>query len=1738
MSSVRKWLQRTLYPEKWGRASRRRKQGRSIADAEQLDRRVLPAAGIGLQAQYFPVDDLTGTAVTQVDPTVSFDGGHAAPASGISQDSFSVRWSGQIEAQFTESHTFLVNAAGGARLWINGQLMVDQFEVDSVAEATGSIDLLAGRRYDVQLEYRDENGASAVSLEWQSPSRQRSVVPASQMFPAARGSITLEHFEQVSVHSMEELHATPLEPGSSSAEERLTHFEFVANSADSIARRVSGTLHAPETGLYRFYLAADDQAELWMTLGRPEDPHADKQKIAEVTSAVSPRNWTAAAEQQSAPIHLVAGQSYFISALHTDPEGPEHLSVAWLRPGRTEAEVIPGQYLAPVRPVVQIYAGITAVAEDSTEQATFHVVRTGGSLASPLTVHYSVTGDAENGVDFAELPGSITIPAGERSAEISVLPIADQIAEADESFVLELQADSAYDVGLKSQRTAHGSIRNSAAAPAGATPVFQNTELNDFTFFGGNFSTLSDPDEGDVLQAEIATLPEDSYSAQLFQTIDEPVSEGDILFAEFRVRSVNGPGEITAVFEEAGGQYTKSLSQGVPVRTTWEIVQLPFTATENYAAGEARLGFHMGHQIQTLQFADIRVLNYGPPQSLSASNTFLLYEHEGDWGDIQTVPITNEAFRTARQVRTDTIPPESWHIQAWLRNSVAVEDGHVMRLEFHARAAAGISAQSEVMVQRTDSFTQLHSESLSLTPEWTAYSRDIVSSDHFGPDDLQVAFNLGFGPQTVEIADFSWRNISHKLDVEDLPRNMPAASWDGRSGVDPWRDNAVSEIESHRTGSLRVRVYDVNGSPIDGAVVSVRQQSHDFLFGSAIDAFDGRLAPDGTDEALKYQSEIRRLFNTVAVENSLKWPRLLQDRQRGITAAQFAADNDLRLRGHNVIWPSREYMPTAVWDEYDARVVSEGQAAAGLWLQNEILTRIDDVSTTFAGLVHEWDVVNEPYSNRDVMDILDDSIVTSWFQAMRDANPDVALALNDYDIFASNGTNAAHRSDFKQWLTTLSAAGLLDVIGEQSHYNDGNLTDIARLGELIGEYDAQFGVPIAITEFDVNSRDEQLQADYLRDYLTMSFSQPAVSQFLHWGFWEGAHYLPEAALYRTDFSPKPGGQVYEDLVFGSWWTDERATTFSGDVELQAFHGSHTVVVEYAGQRYESATIVRDSEFNELRVDLPVVAANYEPPRLFIPGPQIQSPAGPMNDQTPVFQWSPVPNALSFDVWLEVPGANNNPVISTNVNGTSFTPPSELGISRYRLWLKANLSNGQPTEWSTSDFQISLPVILHDLPFHADNPTPTITWDPVPGAAAYRVFVSNATAGGTVVADEIVTDTVFAPAESLEFGKHRIWARAIAPDNFRAEWSPAEEYYVGPDLLSPSTSMFNRRPEFTWTTLPGIAGFQLYVARGNTIAINEPFVAGTSFIPADNLEIGDYRWWIRPFHTSGRGGEWSAAGEFSAGGTPRITEVVTNDANGLTTVNWQSVEGAGSFEVYLYNDDGLGLVSRETGIVGNRHTFPPLIDGSWRVWIKSWLPNGDSGRWSRSHSFEVRSAAADLTTVPTGPGGPTFDTTPEFSWSADSEAVEFELFLTDGGTETHQPGLAGTTWTPAAPLAATTWSWWLRGRNAAGDFGPWSTASTFDTSGRAVLLSPLSSTSNAMPTVTWTTVAGALRYEFQLDNLTTGDSSYIRDNHVTVAEYALTSPLAPGLYRAWVRAVSSFTGAVGPWSLKLDFEVLG
>jgi hypothetical protein len=139
------------------------------------------APGGGLKGEYFSNPDLTGSpALVRTDPGVEFAWGTTGPGQPLPGTGYSVRWSGDLEAAFTETYTIYVYADDGVKLWFNGELVVDKwFGQEAGSPKYGvKVALEAGQRYPIVMEYFFNSGSAVAELSWESPHTPAQIIPA------------------------------------------------------------------------------------------------------------------------------------------------------------------------------------------------------------------------------------------------------------------------------------------------------------------------------------------------------------------------------------------------------------------------------------------------------------------------------------------------------------------------------------------------------------------------------------------------------------------------------------------------------------------------------------------------------------------------------------------------------------------------------------------------------------------------------------------------------------------------------------------------------------------------------------------------------------------------------------------------------------------------------------------------------------------------------------------------------------------------------------------------------------------------------------------------------------------------------------------------------------------------------------------------------------------------------------------------------------------------------------------------------------------------------------------------------------------------------------------------------------------------------------------------------------------------------------------------------------------------
>ena len=139
------------------------------------------AGSKGLRGDYYNDMTLGNLVMSRVDPIVNFDWAGGSPDPLVPNDQFSVRWTGEVVPAFSEMYTFYTRTDDGARLWVNGTLLVDQWVNQGPTEWSGMIALTAGTPASIVFEYYENGGGAVAQLSWSSTSQTKGPIPTSAM---------------------------------------------------------------------------------------------------------------------------------------------------------------------------------------------------------------------------------------------------------------------------------------------------------------------------------------------------------------------------------------------------------------------------------------------------------------------------------------------------------------------------------------------------------------------------------------------------------------------------------------------------------------------------------------------------------------------------------------------------------------------------------------------------------------------------------------------------------------------------------------------------------------------------------------------------------------------------------------------------------------------------------------------------------------------------------------------------------------------------------------------------------------------------------------------------------------------------------------------------------------------------------------------------------------------------------------------------------------------------------------------------------------------------------------------------------------------------------------------------------------------------------------------------------------------------------------------------------------------
>ena len=144
--------------------------------------------GGGIRGDYYKGMNFETYVLTRTDKRIDFSWGANAPDAAVGVDSFSVRWTGEVEAAFTETYRFYARADDGVRLWVNGVQLVNAWIDQGATEYSGTVAMVAGNTYSVVMEMYENGGDAVAELRWSSPSTPKQLIPQAALAPPVKAS--------------------------------------------------------------------------------------------------------------------------------------------------------------------------------------------------------------------------------------------------------------------------------------------------------------------------------------------------------------------------------------------------------------------------------------------------------------------------------------------------------------------------------------------------------------------------------------------------------------------------------------------------------------------------------------------------------------------------------------------------------------------------------------------------------------------------------------------------------------------------------------------------------------------------------------------------------------------------------------------------------------------------------------------------------------------------------------------------------------------------------------------------------------------------------------------------------------------------------------------------------------------------------------------------------------------------------------------------------------------------------------------------------------------------------------------------------------------------------------------------------------------------------------------------------------------------------------------------------------
>lgn len=137
----------------------------------------------GLKGDYYDGTNFERKVFSRIDPQINFDWSGRSPGADLKHSYYSVRWTGKLLAPTTGRYTFSARVDDGIRVWVGNKLVMDSWQLNDSRNFIGFISLVAGRYYDLRVEYFNDIYDGEIELYWKRPNDKKSAIPDNSLVP-------------------------------------------------------------------------------------------------------------------------------------------------------------------------------------------------------------------------------------------------------------------------------------------------------------------------------------------------------------------------------------------------------------------------------------------------------------------------------------------------------------------------------------------------------------------------------------------------------------------------------------------------------------------------------------------------------------------------------------------------------------------------------------------------------------------------------------------------------------------------------------------------------------------------------------------------------------------------------------------------------------------------------------------------------------------------------------------------------------------------------------------------------------------------------------------------------------------------------------------------------------------------------------------------------------------------------------------------------------------------------------------------------------------------------------------------------------------------------------------------------------------------------------------------------------------------------------------------------------------